>query len=150
MEAIFVQSLRVIQALLLKTSLLKRRITQKLNIHPMESAKSPNEEALEATVTYLEGLPTGTSTDSAIANIDGWEQKLRQEGKPEWTTIADELKNLKNILTSGQLSGKAISTSLTKLGELTQQSAKTADKSIADDLQKLGGWLIKMAKAING
>ncbi len=116
----------------------------------MESAKSPNEEALEATVTYLEGLPTGTSTDSAIANIDGWEQKLRQEGKPEWTTIADELKNLKNILTSGQLSGKAISTSLTKLGELTQQSAKTADKSIADDLQKLGGWLIKMAKAING
>ncbi len=115
----------------------------------MEAAKSLNEEALEATITYLEGLPTGTSTQSAIANIDAWEQKLRQEGKPQWNTIADELSNLKNLLTSGQLSGKAISSSLIRVGELTQQSANSADERISINLQKLGGWLIKVGKAIN-
>jgi hypothetical protein len=114
----------------------------------MES-KSTNEVALESTVTYLEGLPTGTSTKSAIDNISGWEQKLREGGKPEWNTIADELKNLKNLLISGSLDGKPISNSLIRLGELTQQTAKDADKSIADDLQKLGGWLIKMGKGID-
>jgi hypothetical protein len=114
----------------------------------MEASKSTNEEALEATVTYLEGLPTGTSTKSAIDNISGWEQKLREGGKAEWNTIADELSNLKKILTSGKLDGKPISNSLIRLGELTQQSAADADKNIADDLQKLGGWLIKIGKGI--
>jgi hypothetical protein len=114
----------------------------------MEASKSTNEEALEATVTYLEGLPTGTSTKSAIDNISGWEQKLREGGKAEWNIIADELSNLKNLLTSGRLDGKPISNSLIRLGELTQQSAAGADKSIADDLRKLGGWLIKMGKGI--
>jgi hypothetical protein len=113
----------------------------------MES-KSTNEVALESTVTYLEGLPTGTSTKSAIDNISGWEQKLREGGKPEWNTIADELKNLKGLLISGRLEGRPISDSLIRLGGLTQQSATNADKSIADDLQKLGGWLIKMGKGI--
>jgi hypothetical protein len=114
----------------------------------MES-KSTNEVALESTVTYLEGLPTGTSTKSAIDNISGWEQKLREGGKPEWNTIADELTNLKKLLISGSLDGKPISNSLIRLGELTQQTAKDADKSIADDLQKLGGWLIKVGKGID-
>ncbi len=114
----------------------------------MEAAKSPNEEALEATVTYLEGLPTGTSTDSAIANVDAWEQKLRAEGKPQWNTIADELSTLKKCLTSGNLNGKAISQSLLKLGDLTTQSAATANPSISDDLKKLGGWLTKLGNTL--
>jgi hypothetical protein len=114
----------------------------------MEAEKSTNEVALEATVTYLEGLPTGTSTKSAIDNISGWEQKLREGNKPEWNTIADELNTLKKLLTSGSLEGKPISQSLIRLGELTRQTALNADKSIADDLQKLGGWLIKIGKSI--
>lgn len=114
----------------------------------MEAEKSTNEVALEATVTYLEGLPTGTSTQSAIDNISGWEQRLREGSKPEWNTIADELNNLKKLLTSGSLQGSPISNCLIRLGELTQQTAVSADKSIADDLQKLGGWLIKMGKSI--
>jgi hypothetical protein len=114
----------------------------------MEATKSPNEEALEATVTYLEGLPTGTSTDSAVANVDAWEQKLRAEGKAEWKTIADELSILKSCLTSGKLDGKVISQSLLKLGDLTTKSAENADRSISDDLRKLGGWLTKLGNTL--
>lgn len=114
----------------------------------MEAAKSPNEEALEATVTYLEGLPTGTSTDSAIANVDAWEQKLRAEGKAEWNAIADELSRLKSQLSSGNLNGKTISQSLLRLGDLTTQSAAMADHSITDDLKKLGGWLTKLGNML--
>lgn len=114
----------------------------------MESEKSTNEVALESTVTYLEGLPTGTSTKSAIDNIAGWEQKLREGNKPEWNTIADELTTLKQLLTSGRMEGKQISKSLIRLGELTQQTATSAESNIADDLKKLGSWLIKIGNAI--
>ncbi|QHT69480.1 hypothetical protein GXP67_23960 [Rhodocytophaga rosea] len=114
----------------------------------MEGEKSINEQTLEATITYLEGLPTGTSTDSAIANVDAWEQKLRSENKPEWTDIADELKNLKGFLTAGRLDGRAISQSLLRLGELTTKSASGADTSIANDLRKLGKWLTKLGESL--
>lgn len=114
----------------------------------MEAAKSPNNEGLEATITYLEGLPTGTSTDSAIDNISSWEEKLRADGKPEWNTIADELRNLKGFLRSGNMDGKAISTSLLNLGELTTQSATGADQAIAGNLKKLGSWLTKLGETL--
>lgn len=114
----------------------------------MESGKSTNEQSLEATVTYLEGLPTGTSTDSAIENVDAWEQKLRSENKPEWNSIADELKNLKGFLTVGKLDGSAISQCLLRLGDMTTRSASTADASIADDLRKLGKWLTTLGHSL--
>jgi hypothetical protein len=114
----------------------------------MEGEKSTNEQTLEATITYLEGLPTGTSTDSAIANIDSWEQKLRSENKPEWDSIAEELKNLKGFLTAGQLNGKAISQTLIRLGDLTTKSASGADASIANDLRKLGKWLTRLGQSL--
>jgi hypothetical protein len=114
----------------------------------MEAAKSPNEEALEATVTYLEGLPTGTSTDSAIANIDGWEERLRASDKPEFKTIADELQTLKKHLISGNLDGKAISKTLISLGQHTTNAASQADSAIAERLQKLGGWLTKLGETV--
>jgi glutamate mutase epsilon subunit len=115
----------------------------------MEGQKSTNEQTLEATITYLEGLPTGTSTESAIENIDGWEKKLRSENKPEWNSIADELKNLKSFLTTGQLDGTSISQSLIRLGNLTTQSASGADDSIADDLKKLGKWLTRLGQSLS-
>jgi hypothetical protein len=114
----------------------------------MEAAKSPNVEALEATITYLEGLPTGTSTDSAIANIDGWEEKLRTSDKPEFTIIADELQTLKKHLTSGNLDGKAISQTLISLGGNTTKAAAQADSTIAERLQKLGSWLTKLGETV--
>lgn len=114
----------------------------------MEAAKSANEEALESTITYLEGLPTGTSTDSAIANIDGWEERLRTTGKPEFKTIADELQELKKHLTSGNLDGKNISKTLISLGQHTTQAASQADSAVSERLQKLGGWLTKLGETV--
>src|SRR6476661_5830948 len=42
-----------------------------------------DQEALSATITYLEGLPTGVAMESAIENIQAWQQRLRDAGKPE-------------------------------------------------------------------
>lgn len=114
----------------------------------MEAAKSPDEEALEATITYLEGLPTGTSTDSAIANIDGWEERLRQSDNSQFKTIADELQTLKKHLTTGNLDGKAISKTLISLGEHTTKAASQADNAIAERLRTLGGWLTKLGETV--
>jgi hypothetical protein len=110
----------------------------------MQDSQSTNELGLQATLKFLEGLPTGTEMQSAIDNIDSWEQTIRKTGQEELLYIADELKKLRNLLSAKELDGKAIGQSLITIGGHTHTAAGNADKQISDELQSLGNWLQKV------
>ncbi len=115
----------------------------------MNREPSPSEKAevIDSTTAYLEGLPTGVETESAVESIGGWIETLKDDGRPELTKIAGELQNLRQLLSGDQLDGKAIGKVMTTLGELTTQ-ASLAEKEIADRLSKLGSWLSKAGQSM--
>ncbi len=116
----------------------------------MNREPSPSEKAevIDSTTAYLEGLPTGVETESAVESIGGWIETLKDDGRPELTKIAGELQNLRQLLSGDQLDGKAIGKVMTTLGELTTQAASLAEKEIADRLSKLGSWLSKAGQSM--
>jgi hypothetical protein len=117
----------------------------------MENNKQVNQETLDATITYLEGLPTDVDQGTAVANIDGWAEKLRDTDKPGMQDIADELSTLRSLLfsgTGGQRDEKAIGASMHKLGEQTIKAAEQADASVADKLKTLGKWLSRVGQGL--
>ena len=115
----------------------------------MEEQRTITEETLDATIVYLEGLPTTVSPESAVSSISDWEHRVRSAGKPELTAVADELANLGKLLASGDLDGHAIGTSMTKLGEYTTLAAHQGGSGpLSARLIKLGDWLSKVGKTM--
>jgi hypothetical protein len=118
----------------------------------MENKKEVNQETLDATITYLEGLPTDVDQGTAVANIDAWAEKVRSTDKPGMQEIADELQTLRSLLfsgTGGARDGKAIGSSMHKLGEQTKKAAEHADSSVADKLRTLGKWLSQVGQGLS-
>jgi hypothetical protein len=116
-----------------------------MNREPSPSEKA---EAIDSTTAYIEGLPTGVETESAVESIGGWIETLTDDGRPELTKIAGELQNLRQLLSGDQLDGKAIGKVMTTLGELTTRAAPLAEQGIADRLTKLGNWLSKAGQSM--
>ncbi len=117
----------------------------------MENNKEVNQETLDATITYLEGLPTDVDQNTAVANIDAWAEKVRNTDKPGMADIADELQTLRSLLfsgTGGQRDGKAIGDSMHRLGEQTIKAAEHADASVAEKLKTLGKWLSRVGQGL--
>lgn len=114
----------------------------------MQPNKSITEESLDATVTYLEGLPTGTSTDSAVKNILSWQETLTKSGKAEFNEISTELGNLASLLSNGALDGKAIGRSMIKIGEDTMKASNQVDQTVGTRLKVLGNWLKKVGESL--
>ena len=98
-------------------------------------------ESLDATITYLEGLPTGTDINSAIENVQAWQQKLRAADQPELNQIADELGSLIQYLSAPEPDGKAIGRLLIQIGEHTMASANAASAGTGTKVKSLGNWL---------
>ncbi len=114
-----------------------------------QAPSSPEKaETLDATITYLEGLPTGVETESAVESVDAWISTLKADGRPELTLVANELQNLLGLLSASQLDGKAIGKAMISLGNLTNQTVSLAEKPIADRLFKLASWLTKAGQAM--
>lgn len=93
---------------------------------------------LDGTISALQGGLTSLSPAAAVSNIEGWQQKLSGLGA---TDIANDLGELKALLTSGNLDGKAIGAVLTKLGSKTTASASGAPAADMGKLQQLGSML---------
>lgn len=114
-----------------------------------QAPSSPEKaETLDATIAYLEGLPTGVETESAEESVDAWIATLKADGRSELTAVADELQNLLELLSASQLDGKAIGKTMITLGDLTRQTVSMAEKPIADRLLKLAEWLTKSGQAM--
>lgn len=114
----------------------------------MKESLSLIEQGLQATLKYLEGLPTSTDTSSAVANIEDWEKILRDNGQVEFQYIADELQNLRVLLKAEKLDGKAIGQTMITLGEHTGTAAAHVDPKVADEIQSLGKWLQRVGQGL--
>lgn len=112
------------------------------------SSSSVQAETLDATITYLEGLPTGVDTESAVSSVSAWMGTLKADGRPELQAVESELKTLMGLLTSSKLDGAAIGNVMIRLGDLTRQTTALAEGPIAGRLTKLAEWLTKAGKAM--
>ncbi|MBC7920385.1 MAG: hypothetical protein H7Z75_04775 [Ferruginibacter sp.] len=106
------------------------------------------EETLEATTTYLEGLPTGVEIESAVENVQAWQQELHRLGRPELNEIADHLGSFIKYLTNPEPDGKAIGRSMVHLGEMTMKAANGAEPEIGTKIKVLGNWLKKSGESM--
>jgi len=112
------------------------------------SSSSVQAETLDATITYLEGLPTGVDPESAVSSVSAWMGSLKADGRPELQAVENELKTLLGLLTSSKLDGPAIGNVMIRLGDLTSQTTPLAEGPIATRLTKLAEWLTKAGKAM--
>ena len=113
-----------------------------------DQAAQPVQEALSATVTYLEGLPTGVDLESAVENIQSWQQKIREANQPEMNEIADHMGSLIKYLTTPEPDGKAIGRSMIQLGTLVMGAANHVEAGAGSQLKKLGNWLKEAGEAM--
>ena len=105
---------------------------------------------LDGTIDALSGGLTSLSPTTAVSNIEGWETQLQATGKPELTSIAEDLGALRAELTSGKLDGSAIGKLLTKLGSATTSVAGSAEAASQSKLSTLGSLLTKAGSALGG
>lgn len=93
---------------------------------------------LDTTIGALQGGLTSVNPATAVSVISNWQQQLQGSSDSTLKSIAEDLGDLKDQLTSGNLDGKAIGAVLTRLGSKTATAAASADGQVASKLQTLG------------
>ncbi len=88
--------------------------------------------------------------ERALANIQGWQQALREANDPALTEIADTLAELESALQAGTVDGAAAAALLSELGEQTRVVAETPelDTDLAADLDILASLLVQVGQQL--
>ncbi|SET71099.1 hypothetical protein [Hymenobacter actinosclerus] len=113
----------------------------------MDSSAIKPTAQLDATLQALKG-GLSAAAPAAAGNLDGWISTLNGANNAGLSAIADELKNLKTAISSGD--GAKIGQSLSTLGEHTTKAAATATDDAKAKLQELGQTLSQAAKSLQG
>lgn len=92
------------------------------------------------TVSALQGGVQSIPPQTAVSNIEGWQQELRDLG-PAGAGIVADLDSLKSELGSSQPDGAKLQSLLSSLGQATTAAAAQAPESARDDLRQLGSAL---------
>jgi hypothetical protein len=107
-------------------------------------------EDFDPTISALQGGVQNLGLERALGEIDGWEQRLEGSGDPELAPIAENLRQLKVLLTAGTINRVAVGRLLNTLGEQVQGVASgSLGASIAERLRVLGGVLNTEGRAIS-
>ncbi|MEH2451463.1 hypothetical protein [Nostoc sp.] len=93
---------------------------------------------LDSLLSALEGDLTALDSETATGLIEEWYTYLHKAKEPEIKEIADNLKQLKQLVKSGKATGHEIGEVLTEIGEQTGNVASDTDKELKTPLQKLG------------
>jgi hypothetical protein len=96
-----------------------------------------NEDFDSTTSALREGV-RGLAIERAVSEVDGWQKRLEASSDPGLQPIADNLGELKELLTAETLDAGAIGRLLVDLGDQTQAVAVSGTASpVADRLQLL-------------
>jgi hypothetical protein len=107
-------------------------------------------EDFDPTISALRGGVENMAIERALSEIDGWEQKLEESGDPQLAPIAENLRQLRALLTADRLDSSTIGLLLGVLGEQVHGVASgSLGKSIGDKLQQLGGLLATEGRAVS-
>jgi hypothetical protein len=80
----------------------------------------------------------GLAIERAVSEVDGWQKRLEASGDPGLQPIADNLGELKELLTAETIDAGATGRLLVDLGDQTQAVAVSGTASpVADRLQLL-------------
>jgi len=125
------------------------------HMYPSEGARIMSQSSgqgadLGTTVSALQSGVTNIPPEAAVTNIDGWVQRLRASNEPSLENIADDLQQLRDMLSSGNLDGQSIGQLLTQLGSQTTSAAAQADSSSQSQLQELGRLLSQAGSQLSG
>lgn len=107
-------------------------------------------EDFDPTISALRGGVENIAIERALSEIDGWEQKLEESGDPPLAPIAENLRQLRALLTADRLDSAAIGVLLGVLGEQVYGVASgSLGESIGGKLQQLGGLLTTEGRAVS-
>ena len=107
-------------------------------------------EDLDSTISALLSGVEDLAIERALSEIDGWERKLEESDDPQLAPIAENLRQLRALLTAGSLDRAAIGLLLGVLGEQVQSVASgSLGESVAGRLQQLGGLLATEGRAVS-
>lgn len=107
-------------------------------------------EDFDPTISALRGGVENIAIERALSEIDGWEQKLEESGDPQLAPIAENLRQLRALLTADRLDGVAIGLLMSVLGEQVHAVASgSLGESIVGRLRLLGGLLATEGHAVS-
>jgi len=107
-------------------------------------------EDFDPTISALRGGVENLTIERALSEIDGWEQKLEESGDPQLAPIAENLRQLRALLTADSLDGAAIGILLSVLGEQVNGVASgSLGESVGGKLRQLGGLLATEGRAVS-
>lgn len=104
---------------------------------------------LNSTIDALQGDVTTLNPTTAVSSIDNWRGVLQNAGDPSLTQIADDLGDLRDLLTSDNPSASAIADSLSRLGDRTTSAASSAPSEYQQQLQQLGSLLTQASTLLS-
>jgi hypothetical protein len=99
-------------------------------------------EDFDPTTSALRSGVENVASGRALSEIDGWEQKLEESGDLQLAPIAENLRQLRALLTADRLDGGAIGVLMGMLGEQVDGVASgSLGESVGGKLRQLGGLL---------
>lgn len=104
----------------------------------------------DGTVGALNADVASLDPSAAVGMIDGWQQRLRQCNEPELDPIADDLGELKQLLTGNPLNGAAIGAVLRRLGAATIAANQSGKYGVSSVVQRLGQRLQQLGDTLTG
>ncbi|MCA1717594.1 MAG: hypothetical protein LC781_12490 [Actinobacteria bacterium] len=107
-------------------------------------------EDFDPTISALRGGVENLTIERALSEIDGWEQKLEESGDPQLVPIAENLRQLRALLTADRLDGAAVGLLLGVMGEQVHGVASgSLGESVGGKLWQLGGLLATEGRAVS-
>ncbi|MBA3473213.1 MAG: hypothetical protein H0T57_08310 [Rubrobacter sp.] len=107
-------------------------------------------EDFDPTISALREGVENIAIGRALSELDGWEQKLEESGDPQLAPIAENLRQLRALLTAERLDGAAIGVLLAVLGEQVNGVASgSLGESVSGKLRQLGGLLTTEGRAVS-
>ena len=106
-------------------------------------------EDFDSTTSALNQGVRSLAIERAVSEVDGWQKTLEASGDPGLQPIADNLGELKELLTAETLDARAIGRLLVELGDRTQAVAVSGTASqVADRLQLLSQLLTDEGRSV--
>ena len=113
------------------------------------TANRVESEDFDPTISALRGGVENIAIERALSEIDGWEQKLEESGDPQLAPIAENLRQLRALLTADRLDGTVISLLLGVLGEQVRGVASgRLGESVSGKLRLLSGLLVTEGRTV--
>ena len=119
-----------------------------INTIHMSKDTSFGEITLQDTIIALQGGVERVDKEKGMTAIDHWITQLEETNQPKLTSIADDLRELKESLNEEVVSRQTISDKLISIGQKTANLTSEVDSEYTISMAGLGNILTKAGNSI--